>query len=267
MGWTSNWNKKTFAKPTYPKSLWISCMLWYPEVSHITWDVWSCSRVSGSLPWISQMDAKSWMEAPKCLVTQNPWIPCNVCYSFVETFSWEKVFATILLKKKQDPLNILGNICIVGKSCIIWRWDLLLYQQICLARGVWYTSMDDAPGWLGWSTRSTGTRGTTFQICGNFEMQWRSGIERPSTKKTTMLEWEYPLIFTDIGHYKKQLTVYNNNVSEETSWMKGSAMLWAVFELLERGTCLFSPQWRNACGNAFAAWICAKWAQLCSSQV
>lgn len=100
-------------------------------------------------------------------------------------------------------MNILGNICIIGKSCIIWRWDLLLYQQICLARGVWYTSMDDAPGWLGWSTRSTGTRGTTFQICGNFEMQWRSGIERPSTKKTTMLEWEYPLIFTDIGHYKK----------------------------------------------------------------
>ena len=75
-------------------------MLWYPEVSQITWDVWSCSRVSGSLPWISQMDAKSWMEAPKSLVTQwNPWSPCNICYSFVETFSWEKVFATILLKQ------------------------------------------------------------------------------------------------------------------------------------------------------------------------
>ena len=78
-------------------------------------------------------------------------------------------------------------------------------------------------------------------------------------------------ISTDIHWYwtlqKASLTVYNNNVSEETSWMKGSAMLWAVFELLKRGTCLFSPQWRNACGNAFAAWICAKWAQLCSSQV
>ena len=142
MGWTSNWNKKTFAKPTYPKSLWISCMLWYPEVSHITWDVWSCSRVSGSLPWISQMDAKSWMEAPKSLVTQNPWSPCNVCYSFVETFSWEKVFATILFKKSKilwTYLEIFASLEKVASSDI----------EICFCtnKSVWQ-GVFDTPQWM-----------------------------------------------------------------------------------------------------------------------